>query len=77
MSTFYGAFLKQNPAVQTSLTMRNEYSRQCFAFIVNVKCLPDPFLVEISRGTKTQQRTVEAQCVVLTKTNGAHSPRNT
>ena len=39
--------------------MRNEYSGQHFAFIVNVKCLPDPFLVEISRRTKTERKTVE------------------
>jgi hypothetical protein len=39
--------------------MRNEYSGRHFAFIVNVKCLPDPFLVEMSRRTKTERKTVE------------------
>jgi hypothetical protein len=40
-------------------TMRNDYSGRHFAFIVNVNCLPDPFLVEISRRTKTERKTVE------------------
>ena len=39
--------------------MRNDYSGRHFAFIVNVNCLPDPFLVEISRRTKTERKTVE------------------
>jgi hypothetical protein len=39
--------------------MRNDYSGQHFAFIVNVNCLPDPFLVEISRRTKTERKMVE------------------
>jgi hypothetical protein len=30
-----------------------------FAFIVNIKRLPDPFLVELSRRTKTAKRNVE------------------
>jgi hypothetical protein len=52
-------FRTENRAAQTSLTMRNEYSGRHFAFIVNVECLPDPFLVEISRRTKTERKTVE------------------
>ncbi len=40
-------------------TMRKGYSGQHFAFIVNVNCLPDPFLVKISRRTKTERKTVE------------------
>jgi hypothetical protein len=39
--------------------MRNDYSGRHFAFIVNVNCLPDPFLVEISRRTKNERKTVE------------------
>ena len=40
-------------------TMRNDYSGRHFVFIVNVNCLPDPFLVKISRRTKTERKTVE------------------
>ncbi len=50
--------------------MRNNYSGQFFAFIVNVNCLPDPFLVKISRRTKTEQNTVE-----LYKPNVLYCPR--
>jgi hypothetical protein len=39
--------------------MINNYSGQYLAFIVNVNCLPDPFLVDISRRTKTERKTVE------------------
>jgi hypothetical protein len=39
--------------------MRNDFSGQHFAFIVNVNCLPDPFLVKISRRMKTERKTVE------------------
>jgi hypothetical protein len=39
--------------------MRNDYSGGHFAFIVNVNCLPDPFLVEILRRAKTERKTVE------------------
>jgi hypothetical protein len=39
-------------------------SRECSSsnmesFIVNVQCLPDPFLVDMSRRTKTERKTVE------------------
>jgi hypothetical protein len=50
--------------------MRNKYYGQYFAFIVNVKCLPDPFLVKISRRTKTQWKTVE-----LYEPNELYCPR--
>jgi hypothetical protein len=39
--------------------MRTAYSGRHFAFIENVNCLPDPFLVEMSRRTKTKRKTVE------------------
>ena len=39
--------------------MRNDYSGGHFAFIVNVNCLPDPFLVEISRRMGTERKTME------------------
>jgi hypothetical protein len=39
--------------------MINDSSGRHFAFIVNVNCLPDPFLVEISRRMGTERKTME------------------
>jgi hypothetical protein len=56
---FWGSILQTKSSGADKPAMRNNYSGRYFAFVVNVKCLPDPFLVEISRRTKTERKTVE------------------